>query len=961
MRSPTDPNVQRPASPRRRFFLAAFLAVVIVAVLSLRSLATLWTDQLWFGSLHISNVFSTLLEVKVGLAAAFGAAFFVVLWINLFLTDRLGARDLSFEPEDEIVRRFQDVVRPYAGRIYAALALVFGAVAGIAATSQWQNYLLFANARSFHQKDLLFHKDLGFYIFTLPFLSFIVNWCLAALVAILVISAVFHYLNGGIRATRESSRVTPAVKVHLSIILAGLAILKAVGYVIAKWDLVTSQNGYVEGAGYADVHARIPALTILCFLSLAAAVILLFNIRMRGWSLPAIAVGLWAFVAIAIGVIYPAALQTFKVTPAQSTEELPYVQRNIEATRQAYGLDAVSTHNYTAVTSITPALVHESEPTLKNIRLWDPNPSIALETVNRRQSIRPYYQFSSLAVDRYLVNGVETPVLIGARITNPEGISTPSWVKNHLEYTHGSGAVVLPANESDPSTGNPIFAVGNVPPTSSDGLPALMQPNIYFGPGMTGWVVADTKQKELDYQVNSGANAGNPVESHYEGVGGVQSGSLLRRAAFALRFGDLNMFISDQITSKSRVMWVRDPSAMAAKAAPFLSWDAHPYAVIADGHVQYVLNGYTTTDNYPYSQDASTATVPADTGLPGAYNYVRNSVICVVDAYNGSASFYASDPSDPILQAYRAAFPSMFKPMSDMPSAVRTHLRYPQDLFSIQAAMLGRYHITTPSSFYNAADSWEISPTAGAGSPNQSLAYTTVTNSQGEVVSQGLSPMDPEYQVMALPGQTNQQLLLSAAFVPAGNSSTVQGLSAFIIASSDPSDYGRLNVYITPRGTSVIGPAQADSEIQQNQLVSSTITPLDQHGSHVILGNNLMIPLKNSILYVRPLYVTSTNNPLPQLKYVITVFNQNVGIEPTLAAALKDALGSTVSGGGGTTPTPPSHGTAASYLAQAVAAYNNAQAALKAGNLGQYQADVTLMNEYLKQAQSALASNKNVG
>ncbi len=957
MRSPSDGSFARTPSPRRRIILVSTLVVLFLLRLSLRSLATLWTDQLWFSSLHISSVFSTLLEVKVGLAVSFGAAFFVVLWGNLYLTDRFGARDLSFEPEDEIVRRFQDVVRPYAGRIYAVLSLGIGAIAGLTATGQWQSYLLFANAQSFHSKDPLFHKDLGFYIFSLPFISFIVNWCLAALFAILVITTIFHYLNGGIRAARVSPRVSPAVKVHISVLLAFLALLKAAGYVIAKWTLVTSTTAYVEGAGYADVHARIPALTILCFLSLAAAVILLFNIRMRGWSLPVIAVGLWAFVAIVIGVIYPVALQAFRVTPAQNHLELTYIGRNIEATRAAFGISNVTDHNYAASTTITPSVVHQSAGTLSNIRLWDPDPKIALETVNRLQSIQSYYQFASLAVDRYYVNGTETPVLIGSRITNTSALTSPSWVNTHLEYTHGIGAVILPANTSSGTTGNPNFAMGNVPPTSSAGLPVLTQPNIYFGIGMSGWSVADTKQKEFDYQINSGPNAGNPVESHYTGTGGVPAGGLLRRAAFALRFGDPNMLISSQITSNSRVMWVRDVSEMAAKAAPFLSWDAHPYTIVADGRVQYVLNGYTTTSNYPYSEDASNQTVPVDNGLPATYNYVRNSVVCVVDAYNGSMSFYAQDPSDPLLQAYRAAFPNMFKPMSAMESAVRTHLRYPQDLFSIQAATLGRYHITTPSSFYNASDRWEISPTAGAGSPNQSLSYTKTRDSAGNVINVNLSPMDPLYQVMALPGETKQQLLLSASFVPAGNSSTVQSLRAFLIASSDPSDYGQLNVYVTPRGMTVTGPAQADSEIQQNKKVSDTITPLDQHGSHVILGNNLMIPLKNSILYVRPMYVTSSANPLPQLTDVITVFNQHVGIETTLPAAVADVLGT--SGGGGTViPPNPGHGSTSTYLTLAATAYEHAQSALRAGNLAQYQSDVNAMNAYLRLAQSALASGK---
>ncbi len=931
------------------------VVILVILLLSLRSLAVLWTDQLWFSSVHLSNVFSTLLLIKIGLGVTFGIFFFLLLFGNLLLADRFGARDLSFDPDDELVRRFQDLVRPYARRTYALISVIAGAIAGLSATGQWQNYILFANARSFHKKDPLFHKDLGFYIFRLPFLTFVVDWMLASLIAVIVITAFFHYLNGGIRTARVSPRVSPQVKVHLSVLLAAVALMKAFGYVIAKWQLVVSTNGYVEGAGYADVHARIPALTILFILSLAAAVILLLNIRSRGWSLPLLAVGLWLFVAVVIGYIYPAALQTFKVTPAQSTIELPYIQRNIDATRQAFAIANVKYTNYPASPTISEADLRQSAGTLSNVRLWDPAPDIALETTQRRQAIQSYYQFTSLAVDRYDVNGKLTPVLIGARQINSSNLPAQSWVNQHLVYTHGYGAVIMPANQADTSTGNPIFAMGNVPPVSTQGLPTLTEPSIYFGVDLPGWVVANTKQKELDYKYVTGPNAGNPVESHYSGTGGVAAGGLLRRAAFALRFGDLNLLISDQITQSSRVIFVRDVQSMAQKAAPFISWGTQPYAVVNNGQIDYVLDGFTTTNEYPYSEDAYNQSVASSGGLPNSYNYVRNSVKLVVNAYTGAMSFYAFDPSDPILQAYRGAFPNMFKPMSSMPANIVAHLRYPSALFAIQSATLGAYHITGASAFYSASDKWDTSPTVGSGSPSQSLNRLVVTNAQNEVISSTLSPMSPIYQVMSLPGQSTQQLLLSTAFVPAGGSETVQGLSAFMIASSDPDDYGDLNVYITPRGQSVIGPVQADTEIEQSATVSKIITPLDQHGSSVLLGNNLMIPLTNSVLYVRPMYVTSTANPLPQLKYVIAVFNSKVGIAQSLPEALSDVLG------GGSTVTPPSGGggrTVAEYLTLAATAYDDAQTALKNGDLSAYQTAVNQMNHYIQLAQSELATSK---
>jgi uncharacterized membrane protein (UPF0182 family) len=954
VRSPADLGSRSPASPRRRIIIIVSVAVLIVLLFSLRSLAVLWTDYLWFSSVDLSYVWSTVFQIKIALALVFGVVYFVLLFSMLLLTDRLGARDLSFDADDEIVRRFQDLVRPYSRRIYAGISVVAAIFAGLSATGQWQNYLLFANAQSFHRTDPLYHKDIGFYVFKLPFYSFIVSWLLGALVSVIIITAVFHYLNGGIRTTRVTPRVSPQVKVHLSVLLAVVAIVKAAGYIIARWHLVTSTNGYTEGAGYADVHARIPALTILFWLSLAAAAILLVNIRNRGWSLPLLAVGLWAFVALVIGVIYPALLQAIRVTPAQSTLELPYIQRNITATRDAYDINTVAYPSFAAATTISPEELRLSSTTMSNIRLWDPSPSIALETVQRRQAIQSYYQFTSLGVDRYFVNGHLTPILIGARQLNSSTIPSPSWVNSHLVYTHGVGMAALAANTFEPVTGNPIFNVANIPPQSTNGMPQLTVPGIYFGINLPGWVVANTKQKELDYQINTGSQAGTPIETHYQGTGGVAIGGFFQRMAIALRFSDLNLLISSQITPKSRILFVRDVEDMANKAAPFISWDAHPYGVIADGRIKYILDGYTTSENYPYSQNASTQAVPQDSGLPSSYNYVRNSVKLVVDAYDGTMQFYAADPNDPILKAYRAAFPDMFQPMSSMPQSIRSHLRYPQDIFSIQSATIGRYHITDPASFYTASDRWEISPTTGAGSPEQSLQQTTVTNQAGEITQSSLSPMDPIYQVGALPATTHQQLTLTDVFVPYGASSTVQPLKAFVMATSDPEDYGKLTVYVTPRGETVTSPLQADSYIQQNQKVSSSITLLDQHGSSVLLGNILLVPLDNTVLYIRPFYVTSTTNPLPQIRYVIAVYDQRVAIEPSLGAA----LASVISGSGSVTGPSQSGHSVTYYLQQASAAYTAAQQALLRGDLAQYQLEVNQMNKFIGLAQSALASSK---
>ncbi len=945
MRSPTDMS----SAPRRlgRFSRRAWfglgLALLFVLFASLKTVAVFWTDQMWFSQGGFGSIFTTLFTYKLGLIVVFGGAFAGLIFGNLMLTHRLRAKNLSFEPEDEMTRRYQNFVTPYVKRIYGAIALVLGFLAGLNAQSQWKNLALFLHPQHFANVDPVFHKNIGFYVFTLPFLSFVVTWVLIALFVTLLVSAVFHLLNGGIRSTKSWPVVSSSVKVHLSLIGAAIAFMKAIGYLLAKWHLVASTNGYVQGAGYTDIHARIPALTILFYLSIGSALILLANVRRRGWSLPVVAVGLWAFVALVIGVAYPSILQAVKVSPNQASLETVSIERNIAATRTAYGITGVSSQTFPGATKITPSQLAAAQPTINNIRLWDPSPQISLATTKRRQAIRSYYTFTSMGIDRYVIDGKVTPVLIGARQLNAANLPSQSWVNQHLQFTHGAGVAVLEANQANSVTGNPVWAVGNVPPVSVPSMAVLRQAGIYFGIKDPGWVVANTKQAELDYQVNSGANAGQQVETHYGAKGGVKVGSFLSRAALALRLGDFNFLISSQITANSRVLFTRDIQAMVSKAAPFLNFDSQPYAVINNGSLDYVLTGYTTTDQYPNSQNASTLSTP-EGGLPSSYNYARASVRVTVDAYTGQMTFYVTDPSDPIIRAYEAAFPKMFTSQSKMPSTIRQHLRYPTDLFNVQAAFLGRYHITNARAFYSAADRWTLSPSAGAGSATQGLAQ----NSSGT----GLASMSPLVQVASLPGSNVQQLTETLAYVPAGNAAQVQGLTAFLIATSDPSNYGQLHLYVTPRGTTVTGPALADSEINNTSAVSSLITLNDQHGSQVLLGADVMIPLDKSLLYIRPFYVTASVNPIPQLRYVVAVYNQDVAIAPTLAGALSQVLGANVSTGGGANAGTGK--TASQYLQEAAADYTNAQNALSSGNLADYQKYVNAMNQAIKKAQGVL-------
>jgi uncharacterized membrane protein (UPF0182 family) len=521
--------------------------------------------------------------------------------------------------------------------------------------------------------------------------------------------------------------------------------------------------------------------------------------------------------------------------------------------------------------------------------------------------------------------------------------------------------VIAKSNEAQ-SDGNPVFAVGSVPPVSNNGLPNINQPAVYFGLDDPGYVVANTKQAEFDA---NGSNNG----SHYQGSGGVQLSSFLDRAAFAVREGDLNLLISSQITTKSRIMFVRDIQEMAQKAAPFLTFDADPYAVLVDGHIDWVLDGYTTTGEYPYSQNANTAQVPGGSNLPGSYNYVRNSVKLVIDAYSGKMTFYAVG-HDPILQSYEDAFPHMFTPLSKMNSTLKNHLRYPEDMFSIQAAMYGLYHITSPSTFFSQSAAWSLSPTSGSGSPGNTLAVTLTTNADGQTASASLARMAPQYQVLQIPGQSGQSFTISDAFVPKSEGSSIQNLSAFMIGTYDPGHFGELRAFITPAGHPPVGPALADSEIQANSTVSQEISLLDQHGSSVLLGNILTVPIDQSVIYIRPLYVESSGNPQPQLRDVIAVFGQKVQMKTTLTAALSAALGTSVGAAPTTTPTGTTQtagslgsGTAGqiqAFLNEASTDYADAQAALTAGGsgaLGTYQRDIDAENAALQQAEQLLSSS----
>jgi uncharacterized membrane protein (UPF0182 family) len=955
--------------PRRRRVIVLAVVVLVVLLLSLKGLAGFWVNELWFDARGLASVWSGVLVAKLELAFGFSAVMFLFVWASLAIVDRISPRGLPAGPDEELVRRYRSSVGRHGALTRVVAALALGLLVGTGASGEWENWLLFQHPSSFPFTDPEFHKNVGFYVFRLPFLSYLVSWGFLALFVTLLATIAAYYLNGGIRPQAPSGqRVTPQVKAHLSVLLAALAIVKALGYWLQRYKLTTSTSGYVEGAGYADVHAKLPALNLLVVISLVAAVLLVVNIRNRGWTLPVIGVGLWAFLALVVGTIYPALIEKLKVEPAQNTLELPYIARNITATRDAYGLGGIQTVDYPYAEDLSPDKLAGDLGTLESIRIWDPR--YAQVTYNKLQDLLSYYQFQNLSLDRYTIDGKQVPTILALREIDSSQLPAQSWVNRHLVFTHGYGAVLGPANVSN-ANGEPHFDIRDIPTHSSPGAPKITQPSVYYGPGLTGFVIGGSKEAEVNYQQTNGASD----YTHYRGSGGIAAGGILRRAALALDFSDLNLLISNQITPSSRVMTVRGLDARVAKAAPFLSLGSHPYSVILNGKLYWVVNAYTTTSHYPYSQAAHLSELPNGAPLRSeSFNYLRNSVKVLVNAYSGSMRFYVTDPHDPIIQSWEKVFPKMFQPASSMPKGLTSLLRYPSNDFAVQAAMFGRYHITNPSAFYNASDAWQISQSAGHGSPSSAFLSTAPTDAQGFPIGPPrAAPMQPEYQLLRVPGDAHQSFNIMEAFVPISGNDQQQNLTAFMVGSSSPADFGHLEVFVMPRGELVDGPALVDAKIESVQAVSQAITLLDQHGSRVKLGRVLMVPIDNSLLYVRSLYVESSSNPLAAFTKVIVVYGNHVVLADNLSQALTDLFGSPVPGlrsdvlgvpsstSSTTTPstTTPSPTSTPSEIEAEVhhlsdelnTLYAQAQTDLHDGNLGGYQKAVDEIGSVIQQLQ----------
>lgn len=914
------------------------MGIVVVGILAIRSLAALWTDYLWYDSVDHTNVWSTLVFTKVWLVVVAALVAFAVFWLNVLIADRLSPRlgVIPGSPDEELLERYQLWVEPRAGWLRVIVSAFFGILLGLGASGWWQDWLLFSHGGEFGMNDPIFEHDIGLYVFDVPFLRDLSGWAFQLILVLALVVVAIHYLNGGIRFQGRGSSTSSGAKAHISILLALLALLKAAMYQLDKWDLLYSQRGQVFGASYTDVNAQVPALNLLIIISLVAAAILLVNVWFRGWVLPLVAAGIWLVTSIVVGGIYPALVQRLQVQPDEVNKESEYVGYNIGFTRDAYGLADVNVAAFSARSDLDASSIVANAPTIENIRLWDPG--VLSTTYQELQNIVTYYDLADVDVDRYVIDGALTQVMISGRELDEENLPGEGWVTERLVYTHGIGSVLSPANAVTGS-GRPAFLVSDIPPVNQTDDPVLdiEQPRVYFSDHLDGYVIAGTNQTEVDFPIQGSTNV---ATNHYDGSGGVRLGGFLQRAAWALRFGNLDTLISDQLNAESKVLLERDIRSRVAKIAPFLYADADPYIVVTEGRLKWIMDLYTLTDRYPYSAPAATGRLNQAEGLPNGFNYIRNSVKAVVDAYDGTMELYVIDSEDPVIRANEAIFPGVFKPLDQLPPDIVGHFRFPEDLFRVQTDMYTLYHMTDPVDFFTVADPWQI-------------ARDPSTSTRPALRAQFANkPMLPYYLLMKLPGDDELSFLLMQPFTPRDRPNMV----SFMVAKSGPlTEYGKIIEFALPSDIQIDGPNQVGNFINQDPIISAEFTLLGQGGSQVIQGNMLVIPIEESLLYVQPIYISAdaegaSSGGIPEFKRVVVAYGGQIEMRDTLDEALEAVFGRSTGGDGGE-PGQPSDGTVdeqvAELLQRAQEAFNAADAALTRG-------DIVTWAEKIDEAQRAV-------
>lgn len=933
----TDTDIR----PRRRPRLALIIVAIVVALIALISSARFYTDILWFRELGITSVLWKSIYTQWGLGLVVGVVTALFVWSNLQLAARLGpAYRTALPPRMTDLDRIREQVAPYLRWLRIAAALFVGFSAGAGAGSTWRTLLLYVNRVPFGQTDPQFNKDISFYVFELPFLQNVLQWIWFAIAAAVFFSAIAHLFHGSIQPVFGLRGVASGALAHLSVLLGMLALTKAAQYWLGQYELNFSPRGVVTGASYTDVNAQLPALKLLALISVISAVLFLVNIQVRWLLLPLAAVGIWILTAVLAGGVWPAVVQRFSVDPQELVRERPYIERNLEATRTAFQVGEVEQRDFPASSTLTAEQIEASSTLLANVRLWDP--AILNLAYEQLQALRPYYRFQDVDIDRYEIGGEPRQVLLSARELSIQDLPETSrtWSNEHLQFTHGFGLVASLAN-SRTSAGQPSFLVKDVPGTTANGADALLpeEPRLYFGEGFdpTEYSVVTTQQDELDFETAAGIE-----RSNYAGEGGIPFGGLLRKIAFAFREGDPNLVLSSLITEDSKILIYRNVRDRVRRAAPFLALDHDPYPAIVDDRVVWILDGYTTTANYPYSQrfdlDEIVQAEEAAT-LEGDANYLRNSVKVVVDAYDGTMDFYIIDDEDPLIAAWAKAFPELFD-VGEPSDELRAHFRYPEDLFKVQSEVFLTYHIEDPEGFYAKTDAWEV-----ADNPVQTGASVTIEREDH---------VPPTYLLIQLPGEAQTEFLLSRPFTPRQRNNMI----ALMLARSDPEHYGELVSLVFPSGRRVAGPVQVDNAINQDVEISQNLTLLRSGGSRVDFGSLVNLPIDDSILYVQPLFVTAESVGIPELKRVVLALGEEVVMEETFEEALatlfqldEEPPVEQPKEPAGEEPPTEEPTTLEELIGEAADLYERAQQALSQGDFATYGRLIERLGEVLEEAQ----------
>ena len=838
------------------FALGAAAAAVAALLVLLALGGRLLVDALWFGQLGYGVVFRTMLGAKVVcFAVALAAAWPLIAGIGLSAVQdrRSGQVRIVLRRSGDGAATIPELIAPIADRIpwktlVIAVSGILGVLFALGQASAWDVWLRWIYGREFGETDPIFGADVSFYLFTLPAWRALVGGALALVILGGMVATVVFWLQGALDFRRPGAAL-PERAIRLGSLLLGAAlVVKAADYWVGRYELLLEPGGAVFGAGYTAANIRLPLQWVLAVLALGGAAVSFVNLRQGRWQLPVGAVVVVVGASI-VATILPDLYQRLRVRPDELRLERPYLEHNIRMTRLAYGLERITPRPFAAASSLDVSALERNQPTFSNVRLWDPKP--LLDTYRQLQVIRLYYDFHDIDIDRYDLPSGRRQVMLGAREIVAEQLppNARTWVNQRLQFTHGFGVVMSPVTEVE-DEGLPMLFVKDIPPKSSVGL-EVREPRIYYGERTTEYVIVKTSAQEFDYPKGD-----ENVTTRYAGDGGVPFGTFPRRALFAWVFGDVNLLISQTIGPESRILFRRSIRERISTLAPFLRLDQDPYVVISDGRLYWIQDAYTISDSFPYSEPVA--------GLP--LNYIRNSVKVVVDAYHGTVSFYATEPSEPVLATYAAIFPGMFRPIDEMPEDLRRHVRYPENLFYVQAEMYRTYHMTNPDVFYNKEDLWTF--------PTETVDGTRTT-------------VQPYYVIMRLPGEDQEEFLLMQPMTPSNRDNMV----AWLAARCDAPGYGELVEYQFPKDKLVYGPQQIEARIDQDTVISQQLSLWDQMGSRVIRGNLLVIPVEDSVVYVEPLFLRSEQGQIPELKRVIAAYGDRVSMEPTLEAALRNVLG----------------------------------------------------------------------